>query len=96
MTFARPWGQGRAILAYSGVERQLVSVPLPLYWTCLLKQRYYQSALSAEAVGTVLDQPVYVDALLRPKKTKPLDGHTRDARFATPADAITANPKSLE
>jgi hypothetical protein len=43
-----------------------------------------------------LDQPVYVDALLRPKKTKPLDGHTRDARFATPADAITANPKSLD
>jgi predicted amidophosphoribosyltransferase len=44
-------------------------------------------------VGKVLGQPVCVDALLRPKKTETLDGHTRDARFATLADAITANPK---
>ncbi len=125
MTIARPWDQGRAVFAYSGVGRRLVLglkhgdrtdlvpavarwiaqktaemhlldpvlAPVPLHWTRLLKRRYNQSALLAQAVGKVLNQPVCVDALLRPKRTKPLDGHTRDARFATLADAIAANPK---
>lgn len=128
MTIARPWDQGRAVFAYSGVGRRLVLglrhgdrtdlvpsvarwmaqkttkmsmldpviVPIPLHWTRLLKRRYNQSALLAQAVGKVLNQPVCVDALLRPKKTKPLDGHTRDARFATLADAITPNPKRVD
>ena len=128
MTIARPWNQGRAVFAYSGVGRRLVLglkhgertdlvpavgrwiaqkttemrlldpvlVPVPLHWTRLLKRRYNQSALLALAVGKVLDQPVCVDALLRPKRTKPLDGHTRDARFAALWDAITANPKQRD
>ena len=128
MTIARPWDQGRAVFAYSGVGRRLVLglkhgertdlvpavgrwiaqkttemrlldpvlVPVPLHWTRLLKRRYNQSALLALAVGKVLDQPVCVDALLRPKRTKPLDGHTRDARFAALSDAITANPKQRD
>jgi predicted amidophosphoribosyltransferase len=70
-----------------------ILIPIPLHWTRLLKRRYNQSALLAQAVGKVLGQPVCVDALLRPKKTTLLDGHTRDARLATLADAITANPK---
>ena len=128
MTIARPWDQGRAVFAYSGVGRRLVLglkhgdrtdlvpavgrwiaqkttemrlldpvlVPVPLHWTRLLKRRYNQSALLALAVGKVLDQPVCVDALLRPKRTKPLDGHSRDARFAALSDAITANPKQRD
>ena len=128
MTIARPWDQGRAVFAYSGVGRRLVLglkhgdrtdlvpavgrwiaqkttemrlldpvlVPVPLHWTRLLKRRYNQSALLALAVGKVLDQPVFVDALLRPKRTKPLDGHSRDARFAALSDAITANPKQRD
>lgn len=128
MTIARPWDQGRAVFAYSGVGRRLVLglkhgdrtdlvpavgrwiaqkttemllldpvlVPVPLHWTRLLKRRYNQSALLALAVGKVLDQPVCVDALLWPKRTKPLDGHSRDARFAALSDAITANPKQRD
>jgi predicted amidophosphoribosyltransferase len=125
ITIARPWDQGRAVFAYSGVGRRLVLglkhgdrtdlvpavaqwmarktaqmplldpvlVPVPLHWTRLVKRRYNQSALLALAVGKIVGQPVCVDALLRPKRTKLLDGHTRDARFATLADAIAANPK---
>lgn len=128
MTIARPWDQGRAVFAYSGVGRRLVLglkhgdrtdlvpavarwialktsemsmldpiiVPVPLHWTRLLKRRYNQSALLALAVGKVLGQPVCVDALLRPKRTKLLDGHTRDARFATLTDAIAANRKQRD
>ncbi len=73
-----------------------VIVPVPLHWTRLVKRRYNQSALLALGVGKVLAQPVCIDALSRPKKTKPLDGHSRDARFATLADAITPNPKRAD
>jgi predicted amidophosphoribosyltransferase len=47
-------------------------------------------------LGHALDRPVCPDALLRPKKTKPLEGHSRDARFAALAGAIVANPGRAE
>ena len=125
MTIARPWDQGRAVLAYTGVGRRLVLgfkhgdrtefaqsaarwmtqklllmritepvlVPIPLHWTRLARRRYNQSALLAQALGAQTGLPVCVDALLRHKRTKSLDGHSRDARFAALADAIAPNPK---
>ena len=125
LTIARPWGQGRAVFAYSGVGRRLVLglkhsdrtdlvpsvarwmvqrtrempmldpvlVPIPLHWTRLVKRRYNQSAMLAKAMGALMDRPVCGDALLRPKRTKYLDGHTREARFATLVDAIAPNTK---
>ena len=124
MTVARPWDQGRAVMAYSGVGRRLilglkhsdrtdlvpalagwmaqkagdfplsdtVIVPVPLHWSRLLRRRYNQSAMLALALAKKLDVPVSVDGLLRVKRTKPLDGHSRDARFAALSDALTANP----
>lgn len=125
MTIARPWNQGRAVFAYSGVGRRLVLglkhsdrtdlvpsvarwmvrrtqemtlsdpvlVPVPLHWTRLVKRRYNQSAMLAQAMGALMQRPVCADALRRPKRTKYLDGHTREARFATLADAIAPNAK---
>ncbi len=72
-----------------------VIVPIPLHWTRLLRRRYNQAAMLAHAVGKTLGHDVCIDALLRPKRTRPLDGHGRDARFATLADAIIANPKRV-
>lgn len=128
MTIARPWDQGRAVLAYAGIGRRLVLglkhgdrtefaqsaarwmaqklsllritdpviVPVPLHWTRLVRRRYNQSALLAKALGAQVGCPVCVDALVRCKQTKPLDGHSRDARFAALADAITTNPKRVD
>jgi ComF family protein len=70
-----------------------VIVPVPLHWTRLIKRRYNQSALLALAIGRAREAPVCVDALLRPKRTKLLDGHSKDARFTALAGAIVANPK---
>ncbi|MGJ8621853.1 MAG: double zinc ribbon domain-containing protein [Yoonia sp.] len=70
-----------------------IIVPVPLHWTRLLRRRYNQSALLAGAVGSVLDHDVCPDALLRPKRTRLLDGHNRDARFGMLAGAIIPNPK---
>ncbi|MDP5086745.1 MAG: double zinc ribbon domain-containing protein [Yoonia sp.] len=72
-----------------------VLVPVPLHWVRLARRRYNQSALLALALANVMDRPVCVDALLRPKKTKPLEGHSRDARFAALSDAIVPNPKRI-
>ena len=75
--------------------RDPVLVPVPLHWTRLLRRRYNQSALLAQALGSLIGAPSCVDALLRPRRTKALDGHTRDARFAALSGAIRPNPACL-
>lgn len=70
-----------------------VLVPVPLHWLRLVKRRYNQSGLLAQEMAKILGWSVCVDALLRPKKTNALEGHSRDARFAELSEAITFNPK---
>ncbi len=70
-----------------------VVVPVPLHWSRLLKRRYNQAALLSAQIAKLTGVTHCADALLRPVKTKPLDGHTRDARFAALSAAITDNPR---
>ena len=72
-----------------------IIVPVPLHWTRLVRRRYNQSALLAQALAPLMGAPVCVDALLRPRRTKALDGHNRHARFAALSGAIGANPARL-
>lgn len=72
---------------------ETVFVPVPLHWTRLVRRRYNQSALLAQEVAGVVQRPVIVDALLRPKRTAPLQGRSREARFEALADAIAPNPR---
>ncbi|MEJ6396569.1 double zinc ribbon domain-containing protein [Yoonia sp. 208BN28-4] len=67
-------------------------VPVPLHWSRLLKRRYNQAAVLAQDIGRRGGYTVCVDALERPKRTKPLEGHSRDARFAALADSIRPKP----
>jgi ComF family protein len=90
---AQPAGLWMARLAQSLIHPDTVIVPVPLHWTRLFRRRYNQAALLAQALGVQLDRPVCVDALLRPRKTAPLEGHSRDARFAALSGMIAANPK---
>ena len=73
-----------------------VLVPVPLHRLRLLRRRYNQSALLAQELAKLLNRPVCVDGLLRPKRTKPLQGDSRDARFAELASAIVPNPKRID
>lgn len=68
-------------------------VPVPLHWTRLLRRRFNQAGLLAQALGRSMDREVCVDALLRPKRTALLDGHGRDARFAVLGGAIVCHAK---
>ena len=55
-------------------EQADVIVPVPLHRWRLLKRRYNQSALLAQAIGKQIGKPVIVDALIRSKPT-PTQGH---------------------
>ena len=70
-----------------------VIVPVPLHRLRLIKRRYNQAALLAQALAKQTGQPHCVDALVRQKRTRPLDGHNRDARFAALQGAIAPHPR---
>lgn len=92
---ARPAARWMAqkIPDWAGIDT--IFVPVPLHWLRLLRRRYNQSALLAQEIAKVMNTPVCVDALLRPKRTATLQGHSRDARFSELAGAILPNPKRL-
>jgi ComF family protein len=69
------------------------AVLVPLHWFRLLRRRYNQAALLAQRIGAVTGMQVVPDALVRPRATKALDGHSKDARFAALDSAIRAHPK---
>ena len=90
---AQPAGIWMARLARNLIHPETLVVPVPLHWTRLLRRRYNQAALLAQTVAHDLQRPVCVDALLRPRKTAPLEGHTRDARFAALSGRIVVNAR---
>lgn len=90
---ARPAAMWMTRMTKPLLRDNTVLVPVPLHWIRLAKRRYNQAAELAHALGKALDRPVCPDALLRPKKTTPLEGHNRDARFVALAGAIVPNPK---
>lgn len=59
----------------------------------MLKRRYNQSALLAQALCANLDLPYGPDVLQRRNATPSLDGRTRAERKEILKNAITVNPK---
>lgn len=68
-------------------------VPVPLHWLRLVRRRYNQAAILGNIMGKLMKVPVCPDALIRHVATKPLQGHSRDARFVALDGAIKFNPK---
>ena len=68
-------------------------VPVPLHWSRMVKRRYNQSALLAQAIGKQANLPVALDALLRSRATPALDGAGRRARAETLSGAICPHPR---
>jgi len=67
--------------------------PVPLHWIRMLKRRYNQAALLAEGVAGETGLDWCPDLLIRPRRTKSLEGMGLDARFATLDGAVMAHPK---
>ena len=125
LRIARPWEEGRSMLAYTGVGCKLVLslkhgdrtdlaqpvarwmvrkaepliqlnsvlVPVLLHWVRLLHRRHNQAAILANIMGKRMQATVCLDALIRSRATKPLEGHSRDARFRALTDVVQFNPK---
>lgn len=89
---AHPVSQWMARLTAPLLKGDTILVPVPLHRFRLIKRRYNQAALLANALSGVLGREACVDALLRTRNTAPLKGHSRDARFAALSEAIRANP----
>lgn len=69
--------------------------PVPLHWTRLLKRKYNQSALLAEALAERTGLEHCPDLLRRIRKTPALEGKTRDQRCQLLGSAIGAHPGRL-
>ncbi len=70
-----------------------IIAPVPLHWMRLLKRRYNQSALLAQALARHTGLPVCPDLLQRQKRTKSLDGLTKELRFTSVKGAMRAHPR---
>ena len=75
------------------VKTTSIVAPIPLHSGRLFKRRYNQSALLAHELAKVHQIDVIPDLLTRTKKTKPLDGLSKDQRFALLSRAITVTPR---
>lgn len=90
---ARAAGPWLARAAGPILTDDMLIVPVPLHRFRLLRRKFNQAALLAQYLSRSTGLDCIPDALIRPKKTAPLEGHTRDARFAALTGAITAHPK---
>lgn len=86
---AGPWlaRAGRDLLA----DAPLI-VPVPLHRFRLIRRTYNQAALLATQLAGVTGTDIMVDALHRTKATAPLEGHSKDQRFAALDAAISVKP----
>ncbi|WP_299964781.1 ComF family protein [uncultured Roseobacter sp.] len=73
-------------------ENMLVA-PVPLHWTRMVKRRYNQSALLAQALAREFSLPVCPDLLQRQRRTPSMEGMTKEVRFSSVKGAISVHPR---
>ena len=79
----RPASVWMARTAQPLLTSDMLIVPIPLHWTRLLKRRFNQAALLAQAVSKEVALSYCPDVLTRPAPTPTLGGLGRDARHQT-------------
>lgn len=90
---AKPASRWLAQAAKGLLAPETLIAPVPLHWLRLIKRRYNQSALLADALAAELGQPVCADLLQRARRTRSLDGMNREQRRETLTDAIRVHPR---
>lgn len=90
---ARPAALWMARAARPMLAPDMLIAPVPLHWTRMLRRRFNQAALLAHHLGRQTGLPVCPDLLHRRRRTRPLEGVDRAARFGLLADAITVHPR---
>jgi predicted amidophosphoribosyltransferase len=75
------------------IERHMLVAPVPLHWTRMVKRRFNQAALLAEAVARDLGLDYCPDLLIRRRRTQSLEGMGFEARHATVDQTIAHHPR---
>nr|WP_268821686.1 double zinc ribbon domain-containing protein [Octadecabacter dasysiphoniae] len=90
---AGPW---MARAAGDLIKPDTLVVPIPLHRFRLLRRRFNQAALLAQHVAAISGAHCIPDALIRTKRTAPLEGHTRDQRFEALNGAISIHARHTD
>ncbi|WP_425046885.1 ComF family protein [Primorskyibacter sp. S87] len=93
MELARPAARWMAAAGKSLLSDNMLTAPVPLHWSRLLKRRYNQSALLARAFARETGLVCCPDLLVRTRRTPILDGLTAAERTETLRSVIEAHPK---
>lgn len=74
------------------LQRADVLVPVPLHRRRLFQRKYNQAAVLAFAVGRLAGRPVLPDALVRTRRTEPLDEKSPEERAREVAGSFAVRP----
>ncbi|MGI9391892.1 MAG: ComF family protein [Boseongicola sp.] len=76
-------------------QTQPLLVPIPIFWTRLVRRKFNQAAELTKAIGDHAGLDICLDALSRTRPTKMQDGMTVDERYKNLDGAILANAKRV-
>lgn len=93
LDLARPAGRWLADAAAPLLREDTLVAPVPLHWTRLLRRRFNQSAVLAQALGREASRPSCPDLLIRRHRTPTQDGRDRDGRFRNLDGALAIHPR---
>lgn len=75
------------------IREGMLAVPVPSHPWRLLRRRYNQAAVLAQALAQIAPVDYLADALVRNRRTAVQDGMSQDARFANLSGAIRPHPR---
>lgn len=78
------------------LERADVLVPVPLHRRRLFQRKYNQAAVLAFVVGRLAGRTVLPDALIRTRRTAPLDEKSPEERSREVAGSFAVRPSRVE
>lgn len=86
-------GRWMAAAAAPILRPEMLVAPVPLHWTRLLRRRYNQAAVLAQALGAAAGLEVCADLLVRRRLTPSQEGRDLAARYVNMEAAVALHPR---
>ncbi len=78
------------------ISPETTIIPVPLHWTRMIRRRFNQSVLIANAIASERAVRHIPDGLQRIRATKPQKDMTREERFENQRGALRPHPKRVD